>query len=259
MFPPRQNAMLSARLQTLERHLQRLFEEQLSRLLPGEEARAALHRQILNGLHAALRHAPDKAPSKVYISLPPALSQAYQQNPALHSALEHLVQRAMQQSGLPCEHPPKIEILTDATLPGNEVQFSIPETGPLSETEAYPSLPDSIPWPEVNAGEAFLIVGGKETYLLKQVITNIGRRPDNHLVINDPRVSRQHAQIRAEKGRYYLFDLNATGGTFVNGQRIRQHLLKAGDVISLAGFPLVFGIERDTSLDQTQEYHPPAS
>ncbi len=250
--------MLPTRLQALERHLQRLFEEQLSRVLPGEEARSALHRQIVHGLHAALRRAPDTPPAKLYISLPPPLSQACRQNPDLRAALERLVQRAMQQSGLHCETPPKIEILTDATLPGNEVQFSIPETGPLGETEAYPTLPDPVPWPEVRAGEAFLIVGGRETYLLERVITNIGRRPDNHLVIDDPRVSRMHAQIRAEKGRYYIFDLNATGGTFVNGQRIRQHLLKAGDVISLAGFPLVFGVEGTPHLHQTQEYHPPA-
>ncbi len=248
--------MLPTRLQALESHLQRLFEERLARLLPGEEARAALHSQLLHSLHAALRRAPERAPTRLYISLSPRLSQAYQGTPALHAALEHIVQQAIQKSGLPCETPPKIEVLTDATLPGNEVRLTVPETGPLGETEAFPALPDSLPWPDIAPGEAFLIVGGKETYLLRHVITNIGRRPDNHLVISDPRVSRQHAQIRAEQGHYYLFDLNATGGTFVNGQRIHQHQLKAGDVISLAGFPLVFGVESPDTLDQTQEYHP---
>jgi pSer/pThr/pTyr-binding forkhead associated (FHA) protein len=38
-----------------------------------------------------------------------------------------------------------------------------------------------------------------------------------------------------------LFDLNSTGGTFVNGQRTSQTVLYPGDVISLAGVALIFG------------------
>jgi pSer/pThr/pTyr-binding forkhead associated (FHA) protein len=64
---------------------------------------------------------------------------------------------------------------------------------------------------------------------------------ENQLVIDDPRVSRTHAQLRAIKGRYVVFDLNSTGGTFVNGQRTSQSALYPGDVISLAGVTLVFG------------------
>jgi pSer/pThr/pTyr-binding forkhead associated (FHA) protein len=64
---------------------------------------------------------------------------------------------------------------------------------------------------------------------------------ENQLVIDDPRVSRNHAQLRAIKGRFVLFDLNSTGGTFVNGQRTSQTVLYPGDVISLAGVALIFG------------------
>jgi pSer/pThr/pTyr-binding forkhead associated (FHA) protein len=64
---------------------------------------------------------------------------------------------------------------------------------------------------------------------------------DNQLIIDDPRVSRNHAQLRAIKGRFVVFDLNSTGGTFVNGQRASQTVLYPGDVISLAGVALIFG------------------
>ena len=47
--------------------------------------------------------------------------------------------------------------------------------------------------------------------------------------------------MRAIKGRFVLFDLNSTGGTFVNGQRTSQTVLYPGDVISLAGVALIFG------------------
>jgi pSer/pThr/pTyr-binding forkhead associated (FHA) protein len=77
--------------------------------------------------------------------------------------------------------------------------------------------------------------------MLLDRVVNIGRRLGNHIVIDDPRVSRSHAQIRALRGRYVLFDLNSTGGTFINGQRIKQHSLKPGDVISLAGYTIIYG------------------
>jgi pSer/pThr/pTyr-binding forkhead associated (FHA) protein len=60
-------------------------------------------------------------------------------------------------------------------------------------------------------------------------------------VIDDPRVSRAHAQLRTVKGRFVLFDLESTGGTFVNGKRASQTVLYPGDVISLAGATLIFG------------------
>jgi len=71
-------------------------------------------------------------------------------------------------------------------------------------------------------------------------------------VINDRRVSRQHAQIRAINGNFVLFDLNSSGGTFVNGDRINQRGLHPGDVISLAGVPLVYGQEKSAQ-ENTQQ------
>ena len=103
--------------------------------------------------------------------------------------------------------------------------------------------------------------GSVAEYIFDQPDVTLGGHEDNDLVIDDPRVSRRHAQLRAEGERYYLFDLNATGGTFVNGLRIHQKQLRAGDVISLAGFPLVFGVENAPAPGETQEYtpHSPAS
>lgn len=88
---------------------------------------------------------------------------------------------------------------------------------------------------------AFLIIEGVKVFPLTTPVVNIGRRLDNTLVIDDPRVSRNHAQLRAIKGRYVIFDLNSTGGTFINGQRASQSVLYPGDVVSLAGVALIFG------------------
>jgi len=104
---------------------------------------------------------------------------------------------------------------------------------------------------------AFLIVDGTQIVPLSEPVLNIGRRSDNHLVVDDPRVSRLHAQLRLVKGRYVIFDLDSRGGTWVNGVRIHQHTLYPGDVISLSGVPLVYG-QDDSGQGETQEYSPGA-
>jgi pSer/pThr/pTyr-binding forkhead associated (FHA) protein len=87
-------------------------------------------------------------------------------------------------------------------------------------------------------------------------VINIGRRLDNQLVIDDPRISRSHAQLRAIKGRFVIFDLNSTGGTFVNGERTSQSVMYPGDVISLAGVPLVYGQDNPPPRPDLAETNP---
>jgi len=108
------------------------------------------------------------------------------------------------------------------------------QENPVSE-EAEVTDPVRIP------EDAFVIVDGVKVIPLTQPLIRIGRRLENSLVLDDPRISRTHAELRAINGRYVLFDLNSTGGTFVNGLRITQSVVYPGDVISLAGVNLVYG------------------
>jgi pSer/pThr/pTyr-binding forkhead associated (FHA) protein len=89
---------------------------------------------------------------------------------------------------------------------------------------------------------AFLIVDGKRAVSLERPVTAIGRKSDNHIVIKNQHVSRYHAQIRNIKGRYLVMDLESTVGTSVNGKKVSQAFLKEGDVISVGGTPLIFGV-----------------
>ena len=58
------------------------------------------------------------------------------------------------------------------------------------------------------------------TQLNQTGITTIGREPGAHLTINDPTVSRRHAQIAYIRQRYVLHDLGSKNGTFVNDTRL---------------------------------------
>ena len=97
-----------------------------------------------------------------------------------------------------------------------------------------------IPIPE----DFFLISQGVKAIPLNQPVISIGRGHDNIVVIDDPRISRHHAEIRVIQDRFVFFDLNSTGGSFINGQRVNQGLLYPGDLISLAGVNLVFVKDR---------------
>ena len=69
-------------------------------------------------------------------------------------------------------------------------------------------------------------------YELTQDVLIVGRDIGNQIVINDPEISRKHAQLKAQGGSYVIEDLGSTNGTFVNGQRLMgPHLLRHGEII----------------------------
>jgi hypothetical protein len=62
---------------------------------------------------------------------------------------------------------------------------------------------------------------------------HIGRAPECELVLRDTRVSRRHARVTARDGVLVLTDLGSTNGTRVNGHRVSEVVLGAGDRIML--------------------------
>ncbi len=105
---------------------------------------------------------------------------------------------------------------------------------------------------------AYIIVNS-EVFQLGEGLTNIGRKLDNHIVIQDPRVSRNHAQIRMVEGQYILLDLNSTGGTMVNGTNISKSVLYSGDSVSLAGVNLKFVQDTPRMISKSLERTGPIS
>jgi hypothetical protein len=61
----------------------------------------------------------------------------------------------------------------------------------------------------------------------------IGKAADNDFVVNDPQVSRYHAQLtQDENGRLLLEDLGSTNGTFVNDSQIVKKNVSASDKVT---------------------------
>jgi pSer/pThr/pTyr-binding forkhead associated (FHA) protein/tRNA A-37 threonylcarbamoyl transferase component Bud32 len=57
----------------------------------------------------------------------------------------------------------------------------------------------------------------------------IGRGTGNHLQLGGSLVSRDHALIVFEQGRWVLYDRDSTNGTYVDGRRVARHVLQPGD------------------------------
>jgi hypothetical protein len=86
-------------------------------------------------------------------------------------------------------------------------------------------------------GRALLVGENKRTVLSGSRLL-IGRSRDCDISVEDPNVSRRHAELRNEDGRWVVADLGSTNGVKVNGQRVAQAALESGDevVLGLARF-----------------------
>ncbi len=234
-------------LRDLEARLQSLIEVRLISVLPGQRAEDLLVQRLTGTMRsgAVADGTGQLVAPNVYTLLANPESAGHWKNHELLETLIDILEAAAEQGDLRFDVAPTITIAEDATMPPGDFNViasyraeSLAETKDMS-TDTHNS--DGEQDVEAIPENAFVIIEGVKVFPLTQTVVNIGRRLDNTLVIDDPRVSRHHAQLRAIKGRYVLFDLNSTGGTFVNGQRANQTVLYPGDVISLAGLSLIFG------------------
>ena len=237
---------MKLKLDELEAKLQSLIENQLVGILPGLKVEDRMIQRLANALKQNIIQQKDRgaiAPNVFTLIVATDSSPMWREHRTL-DALKNIITTAANDVGLQFTTPPTITITTDDSYATGEVSVvASHKLEPVGDTQGMQtSLADESPDSTENIPEnAFLIIEGVKVHALDQSVVNIGRRLENHLVIDDPRVSRNHAQLRAIKGRFVLFDLNSTGGTFVNGQRTSQTVLYPGDVISLAGVALIFG------------------
>jgi len=84
---------------------------------------------------------------------------------------------------------------------------------------------------------------GERIVILDRMPFTIGRRETNDLRLGGSEVSREHAEIVADNGRFLLRDRESRYGTFVNGEPVTECELRSGDRVRLGrggGADLVF-------------------
>jgi hypothetical protein len=82
--------------------------------------------------------------------------------------------------------------------------------------------------------------GPQGEWELREAVTVIGRSRRCDIVLTDPNVSRQHAEIRRQDDGFMALDLGSTNGMRVNRRDVKQAVLQHGDRIELGTAELVF-------------------
>jgi len=253
---------MAFQLSDIESRLQNLIEVHIVKYMPGPSYRDRISRQLAEALRSnlatqSLDENTNVLPHQFQLIVHPSMMSQWQKDPRLVEGLTKIFRLVASEIGVRFDGILAINISGDPLVEIDDVRIRGQKTNAVADTQDMRPNDD----PDAPSRAAFLIVGGTKVFTLNQAVTNIGRRLDNHLVVDDPRVSRYHAQIRYVRGRFIIFDLNSTGGTYVNGQRINQSVLYPGDVISLAGLPIVFGQDNPPPSIHTGETAPlsPAS
>jgi signal transduction histidine kinase/pSer/pThr/pTyr-binding forkhead associated (FHA) protein len=88
----------------------------------------------------------------------------------------------------------------------------------------------------------FVIRGNDQgrRFELEEAIVRLGRDSSSPVQIHDTEVSRHHVELRRSNRDYVLSDLNSSNGTFINGRRVRQHLLASGDQIQVGSTLILY-------------------
>jgi hypothetical protein len=113
------------------------------------------------------------------------------------------------------------------------------DVDPTDEAAADAAAIDTLP-----PNTALLVVrrGPNEgsRFLLDSELTEVGRRSDSDIFLDDVTVSRRHAEFYRQGGRFAVRDVGSLNGTYVNRERIEEAALNGGDEVQIGKFRMVF-------------------
>ncbi len=246
-------------LRTLESKIEGLVEGTFGRVFKSNVQPVELARKLAKEMdsHRAVSVSRVYVPNRYSVWLSPGDREQFESyEAALKKELSDYLLEHARKEGLAVVTRPRIDFETDERLKLGEfgIQAQMvqppedeaeePRQGDRGQTMVYSPdrsarrLPDSTP------GSRALLVGeGKRTVLSDEKVV-LGRSRECDVVVEDPNVSRRHAEVRQEGSSWWVVDLDSTNGLEVNGKRVQRAKLTDGDTITLGSTELVFGRTR---------------
>jgi hypothetical protein len=229
---------MKTRLSRLESYMESLVEGTFARLFAGRVHPRDVALQLARALEDSAASGEPATRYTVHLN-PVDARDLLNAHPDLGRTLAAEVLNLAREAGLTLAQRPEVIVLAEPDQPPHSVNI-LAEAPSAAASATLTMAAVKAPTP-ASAANAYLILDGERTVMLADAVVNLGRRRDNQIVIDDARVSRSHAQLRLRFGHYVVYDLGSSGGTFVNGQRIEECVLRPGDVISLGGVPVIYG------------------
>ncbi|MGD2252189.1 MAG: DUF3662 and FHA domain-containing protein [Anaerolineales bacterium] len=245
-------------LARLEKRIEQLLEGSIERLFGGRMSLTSVASHLARAMEGgAFKDSQGKlwAPDRYALSIHPEdASGLFSSAPDLPADLGKAVLEAARSSGLTLAEDPVVRIDADPDQARGRVHVAAWHGGSaLGKTQSMPSPTEEVSQ-ALPQGAHFLI--GNQRFEMDRPVINVGRHPQNHLVLDDPYVSRWHAQLRAREGRYVLFDLGAKAGVLVNERPARQHALKPGDAVTIGEVRLIYSEDAQRQSGLTQPIPP---
>jgi hypothetical protein len=246
-------------LRSLEEKIEGLVEGAFSRAFKTHVQPVELARKLAKEMeeHKTVSVSRVYVPNQYVVFLSPDDREQFQSyEVALKKELsDYLLERARGE-GLALVTRPQIEFRTDDRLALGEFGIQAQLLGePEGDREPPPAdyghtmvyTPDkATPPPKdfmaAGRGRGYIAYDGKRTMLAGERMT-IGRSRDCEIVIDDPNVSRRHAEVRKTIDGWLIVDLGSTNGVKVNGRRVEEEILRPGDTITLGLVELSFDEE----------------
>ena len=232
-------------LQSIENKLRYLLEEKLDRLIfPGVSS--SLSYTLIELIEKEIENQEGRCeecmPDLITLKVSSERWDAWQESLPLLDEVSGALEETWNEQGFEVKAKPAIQLIQSPQLTSNQIKVEIDYSTVDEYTSRQTSL-QKITRDPVEANlpkDACLIIADQETHYLTKPIINIGRRSTNDIVLNDPMVSRDHIQLRADNGRYYLFDLGSRAGTTVNNFPASNVALKPGDVIQVGKSRMIY-------------------
>ena len=230
-------------LRNIEAKIESLFEGVFGRAFRTNVQPVELARKLVKEMedHRVISVSRLYVPNEYTVYLAPAdraQFESYEES-LLTELQDYLAENARREKYVMLS-PPKVLMETDEDLEVGELGIATR----MAQTMVYkPKQPDTeaVSPQELGLEQeiATLSWNGKQHQIEKRRVV-IGRSKDADIQVEDPNVSRRHAEVRQEGAAHWVIDLDSTNGTEVNGRRLKRAKLRPGDTITVGSTELVF-------------------
>ncbi len=253
-------------LRAIENRLERLFEGVFGRAFRTNVQPVELARKLAKEMddHRTVSVSRTYAPNEYTVYLSPGDREQFEgYESSLVAELEEYLGEHAQREGYALMTPPRVLFETDDDLGVGEFgiatrmaqpRHALRDEGVEEQVEpgmtmiykprTQPTQAASLEELGVEKQVAVLSWNGHRRVLDKRRAL-LGRSREADVQIEDPNVSRRHAEVVQEGSTYWLVDLGSTNGTEVNGRRIQRAQLENGSTFTIGETTVTFTTERE--------------